>query len=54
VQICCWFLKLTETSKIVEFYPDRFFDKDFKNDKSIFVEGFLDLKDGLYKFCDLP
>jgi hypothetical protein len=46
--------QLTQTSNIVEFWPDRFFVKDLKNDRSIVTEGFLDSKDGLYKFCDLP
>jgi hypothetical protein len=33
---------------------DRFLVKDLKNGKLIIVEGFLDSKDDLYKFCDLP
>jgi hypothetical protein len=36
----------------VEFWPDQFFVKDLKNGKSILSRGFLDSKDGLYKFCD--
>lgn len=28
--------------------------KDMRNDFIIVVEGFVDLKDKLYKFCDQP
>jgi len=46
--------QLTHTGKIVEYWPNQLFVKDVKNDRLIIVEGFLNSKGGLYKFCDLP
>jgi hypothetical protein len=34
--------QLTQTGKIVEFWPDRFYVHDLKKGKSIVVGGFLD------------
>jgi hypothetical protein len=44
--------QLTQTGKIVEFWPDRFYVCDLKKGKSIVVDGILDPMDNLYKFCD--
>jgi hypothetical protein len=52
VPICCSVSQLTQTGKIVEFWPDQFFVRDLKKGWSIFG-GFLDPKDSLYKFCDM-
>lgn len=46
--------QLAQTSKIVEFWPNCFFIKDIKKDRSIIVEGVLYPKDQLYKFHNLP
>jgi len=40
------------TCKIVEFWPDQFFSRYLKKGESIFIGGFLDSKESLYKFCD--
>ena len=37
--------QLTQTSKVVKYWSNRFFFKDMKNDRLIFIEGFLDSKD---------
>jgi hypothetical protein len=44
--------QLTQTGKIVEFWPDRFYVRDLKKGKLIVVDGILDPMDNLYKFCD--
>jgi hypothetical protein len=44
--------QLTQTGKIVEFWPDRFYVWDLKKGKSIVIDGVLDPTDNLYKFCD--
>jgi hypothetical protein len=37
--------QLTKTSNTVEFWLDRFFVKDIKNDRSIVIKKFLNSKD---------
>jgi hypothetical protein len=44
--------QLTQTCKVVEFWPNQFYVCDLKKGKSIIVEGLLDRTDSLYKFCD--
>lgn len=46
--------QLTQIGKKVEFWPDQFVVKDIHNNFVVVAEGFLDLKDRLYKFCDFP
>lgn len=45
--------KLSYTGKLVKFWMDIFFLKYLKNDRSIVIEGFLNSKEWLYKFCAL-
>jgi hypothetical protein len=42
--------QLTQTSKIVEFYPYRLYVHDLKKGRSIIVDGLLDPTSSLYKF----
>ena len=44
--------KLTQTSKIVEFYPNPFFVKDINNENSIVAKGSLNLKDHYISFMN--
>jgi hypothetical protein len=44
--------QLTQTGKIVEFWPDRFYVHDLKKGKSIVIGGILDPNENLYKFHD--
>jgi hypothetical protein len=46
--------QLTQTGKKVEFWLDWFVVKDMHNNFVVVIEGFLDPKDRLYKFCDFP
>jgi len=45
--------QLTPIGKTIEFWLDRFVVKDINNDFDIVVEGILNCKDTLYKFCGL-
>jgi hypothetical protein len=45
--------QLTQTGKIVEFWPDQFYIHDLKKGNSIVVGGILNLMDSLYKFYDM-
>jgi hypothetical protein len=37
----------------MEFWPDWFYVHDLKKGKEIFVGGFLNPKDSLYKLCEM-
>lgn len=45
--------QLTQTSKIVEFWPNRFVVKNMNNEGLNFTKGFLNSKGGLDTFFDL-
>jgi hypothetical protein len=47
-----FFAQLTKKGKIVEIWSDQFFFLDLKKGQLIIVEGFLNLKENLYKFYD--
>jgi hypothetical protein len=46
--------QLTKNSNKIELCLDRLVVKDINNEFFFVIEHILDLRDNLYKFCDLP